>query len=202
MPMARCISLSVRICCAAILAAPLVGVYSQAAPATSEKLPLNAVLVLTPDFCATKFTQGSFWTTGKETFEVGKEACADLEPALKSVFLTLSVASAPPESGSAQVILTPRFVNGHATTAAIAFSNREMDVLLEWTVKDSAGRTLWLQTVQGSAQNHMGSIYTHGHDVKLIAANSVHDAAKQSAAQMMAAQELRKFADENTKSIK
>src|ERR1700728_3308980 len=125
MPMARCLSLAARISCAAVLAARLVTAYPQTAPVASDKLPLNAVLVLTPDFCATRFTQGSFWTTGKETFEVGKEGCARLEPALKSVFLTLSVATAPPASGNAQVILTPKFVSGHATTAALAFSNRE-----------------------------------------------------------------------------
>jgi hypothetical protein len=185
-----------------MLSAPIVSAHPQTAPAENTRLPLSAVLVLSPDFCATKFSQGSFWTTGKETFPVGKEACTDLEPALKSAFSTLTIATAPPASGNVQVILMPRFVNAHATTAAIAFSNREMDVFLEWTIKDSNGKTLWLQTVQGTSKHHMGSIYTHAHDVKLIAADSVKDAAEQSAAQMTAAPELRKFADSSAKASK
>jgi len=180
--------------CATILFAPLIFAQPQSAPVVSTGLTVNAVLVLTPEFCATKFSQGSFWVA-KETFLVGKEACADLEPALKSVFSSLTVSTTPPTSGNAQVILTPRFVSGHATTTLIAFSNREMDVFLEWTIQDSAGKTLWLQTVEGSAKNHMGNMYTHSHDVKLIAANSVRDAAEQSAAKMKVAPELRKFID-------
>lgn len=185
-------------CCAATLVTPLIA-HSQSAPAASPPLALHAVLVLTPEFCATKFSQGSIWTTGKEKFAVGKEACKDLEAALKPVFSALTIANATPTSGDAQVILTPKFTNGHATTSAFAFSNREMDVLLEWTVKDSAGKTLWLATVQGSAKRHEGNLFTHGHDVKLITANSVEDVAEQSAAKMRAAPELREFAENGAK---
>ncbi len=194
MPNNRCRVFATRFCCAALLPVLLVSAHAQTAPAAVTPLPVHAVLVLTPEFCATQFSQGSFWTTGKEKFAVGKQACANLEAALKPVFLSLSVAAVPPTSGDAQVILTPRFVNGHATTAAFAFSNREMDVFLEWTIKDSAGKTLWLQTVEGSAKHHMGNVFTHGHNVELIAADSVRDAAGQSATQMATAAELRKFA--------
>ena len=164
-----------------------------AAPATEAKLPLNAVLVLTPEFCATEFKQGSVWTTGRETFTVGKMACADLEPALKSAFAGLTVSSTPPTSGDAQVVLIPKFADTHATTSTFAFANREMDVLLEWTVKDAAGKTIWLQTVQGSSKHHMGNMFTHAHDVKLIVRDSVEDVAEQSAAKMDAAAELRRL---------
>lgn len=165
--------------------------------AADLKLPLNAVLVLTPEFCATKFKQGSFWTTGRESFAVGKVACAELEPALKPAFRSVSVASTPPTSGDAQLVLIPKFANAHATTSAFAFSNREMDVFLEWTVKDAAGKTVWLQTVQGTSKHHMGNAFTHGHDVNLIAKDSVKDVAHQSADKMEASVELRKLVSNN-----
>src|SRR6185437_7370875 len=168
------------------------------APAIGAKLlPLSAVLVLTPEFCATDFKQGSAWTTGRETLAVGKKACLELEPALKPIFENLTVATAPPTSGDAQLILLPKFANAHATTSAFAFSNREMDVFLEWTVKDAAGRTLWLQTVQGTSKHHMGNVFTHAHDVQLIVTDSVKDAATQSAAKMEEAPELRKLVPDN-----
>lgn len=166
---------------------------ASAAPATDAKLSLNAVLVLTPDFCATEFKQGSVWTTGRETFSVGKMACADLEPALKSAFASLTVSSTLPTAGDAQIVLIPKFADTDATTSTFAFSNREMDVLLEWTVKNAAGKTIWLQTVQGSSKHHMGNMFTHGHDVKLIVRDSVEDVAEQSAAKMDEAAELRKL---------
>ncbi len=165
------------------------------APSAAEApLPLNAVLVLTPEFCKTEFKQGSVWTTGRETFAVGKMACSELEPALKQAFAKLTVASAIPTSPDAAVILIPHFADTHATTSAFAFSNREMDVFLEWTVKDAAGKTIWLQTVQGSSKHHMGNMFTHGHDVNLIVTDSVKDVATQSAAKMESAPELRKLA--------
>lgn len=172
------------------------------AASADAKLPLNAVLVLTPEFCATKFKQGSMWTTGRETFDVGKMACTDLEPALKSAFGNLTVVSAPPTSGDAQLVLVPKFTDTHATTSSFAFANREMDVFLEWTAKDSAGKTVWLQTVQGSSKHHMGNVFTHGHNVNLIVRDSVKDVADQSVAKMEAAAELRKLAQGKAASAK
>ena len=172
------------------------------AASPDAKLPLNAVLVLTPEFCATKFKQGSVWTTGRETFAVGKMACTDLEPALKSAFANLTVVSAPPTSGDAQLVLVPKFADTHATTSSFAFANREMDVFLEWTAKDSAGKTIWLQTVQGSSKHHMGNVFTHGHNVNLIVRDSVKDVADQSVAKMEAAAELQKLAHGKAASAK
>ena len=190
--------------CLALIPACVPAVRAQAPEATpaDAKLPLNAVLVLTSEFCATEFKQGSLWTTGRETFAVGKMACTELEPALRPAFANLTVATAPPTSGDAQLVLIPKFANAHATTAAFAFSNREMDVFLEWTVKDGTGKTIWLQTVQGSSKHHMGNMFTHGHDVKLIVKDSVKDVAVQSAAKMEAATELRKVVPDKVGSVK
>lgn len=51
------------------------------------KLSLKATLVLTPEFCATKIKpKGSFMTKEWGSFDFGKAACTELEPALKGVF--------------------------------------------------------------------------------------------------------------------
>ena len=160
--------------------------------ASDTKLPLRAVLVLTPEFCATKISKGS-WATIKENFEVGKIACVELEPALGRVFSSLTPVTAPPSSGDAQVVLFPRFVDVAANTTMYAFSNREMDVFLEWTVKDMSGKTLWIETVEGSSQHHMGNLFTHSKNVKLIVRDSIKDAAELSARKMSASPELRKI---------
>ena len=175
---------------------------AQSPVAVGTVLPLRAVLVLTPDFCATEFRQGSVFTTGRETFKVGQMACQELGPALKPAFASLIVVAEAPASSDAQIVLIPRFANAHATTSTFAFSNREMDVFLEWTAKDASGKTVWLQTIQGTSKHHMGNLFTHGHDVKLIAADSVKDAAAQSVTTIEAAAELRKLGAQNETATK
>jgi hypothetical protein len=175
-----------------LLALVSVTAAAQTAPLSDPKLPLHATLVLTPEFCATKITKGS-WATIKETFEVGKIACLELEPALGRVFSRVTLVTAPPAAPDGQVVLLPRFVDLAANTTMSAFSDREMDVLLEWTVKDMSGKTVWIETVQGTSKHHMGNLFTHGKNVKLIVKDSVKDAAEQSASKMLSSPELRKL---------
>lgn len=179
----------------ATLCMPAAFAQTAAKPAAGPitKIPLNAVLVLTPEFCATVFKQGSFWTTGRETFKVGKMACTELEPALKPVFDQLTVVAAPPVTGEAQAILIPKFANAHATNSTFAFSNREMDVLIEWTVEDAAGKTVWLQTVKGTSKHLVGNMFTYAHQEAKLVRDSVSDAASESATAMAAATELLKL---------
>lgn len=159
------------------------------------KLPIKAALVLTPEFCATKIKpKGSALTKEWGSFDVGKAACEQLEPALKEAFSNLTRVDALPAPQAAQLLLLPRIVDVNATTAMGAFSNREMVIVLEWTAKDPAGNTVWLETVQGSAKHHMGNLFTFKKNQVLIVTDSVKDAAVQSAAKMSASPELRKLA--------
>lgn len=158
------------------------------------KLSMKAALVLTPEFCATKIKpKGSALTKEWGIFEVGKIACEQLEPALKEAFSSLTRVASPPAPQDAQLLLTPRIVDVNATTAMGAFSNREMVVVLEWTAKDPAGNTVWLETVQGSAKHHMGNLFTYKKNQVLIVTDSVKDAAAQSASKMSSSPELRKL---------
>jgi hypothetical protein len=183
--------LAQRLGFAILLSIASVNAAEPSASPPDAKLRLRATLVLTPEFCATKISKGS-WATMKETFEVGKVACADLQPALETVFTTVTVVAATPSDG-AQILLIPRFVDAGANVPMTAFSNREMDVFLEWTAKDMSGKTVWIETVQGSAKHHVGNVFTHSKNLKLIVKDSVDDAAAQSANKMSTSPELRKF---------
>ena len=105
----------------------------------------------------------------------------ELEPGLKGVFSSLTRVAAPPSPEEAQLVLLPRIADVNVTTASMAFSNREMVIVLEWTVKDSSGKTVWIETVQGTAKHHMGNMFTFKKNQKLIVTDSVKDAAAQSA---------------------
>ncbi len=156
-------------------------------PATPQKLSLTAALVLTPEFCATVTNKAH------EKFPVGKAACAELEPALKDVFTTLTRTEDSSKAGAAQVVLEPKFADVGSTQKAFAFSNRELTVLVDWTVRDQSGKVIWMETVQGSAKRHMGNAFTHGGNLKHIVNDSVEDMAQQSAAKMSSSPELRKL---------
>lgn len=183
---------AVLLYCAPLFLLPFVTARAQTTSPSNTKLALRAALVITPEFCATRITKGS-WATIKETFEVGKIACAELAPTLERLFFSVTPVTAVTLSGDAQVVLIPRFVDVAANTTMGAFSDREMDVLLEWTVKDPSGKTVWIETVQGSSKHHMGNLFTHGKNLKLIVKDSVQDAAEQSASKMASSTELRKL---------
>jgi hypothetical protein len=160
----------------------------------TRKLALNAALVLTPEFCATKTKKGT-WGVNQESFEIGKIACTELEPALRAVFTDVRRVDSPPSAGDQQVILTPKFGDITATQPKLAFSNRELVIQVEWTVKDKAGKTVWGETVEGTAKHHIGNAFTYKKNLKLIVDDCVKDMAEQSANKMSVSPELTKVAD-------
>jgi hypothetical protein len=60
-------------------------------------------------------------------------------------------------------------------------------------VKDASGKTVWIETVKGSAKHHSGNAFTYKKNLKLIVNDSMKDAAEQSASAMSSSPELRKL---------
>lgn len=179
-----------RTCFLIALLLPLVSAFpahAQNSPQAPHKLSLIAVVVLTPEFCATVNKQGN------EKFEIGKASCKVLEPALQNAFSKIVQVSDESKAGDAQVVLEPRFADTTTTHKAFAFSSRELMVGVEWTARDSSGKVLWIETVQGTAKRHMGNAFTYAHNQKKILEESVQDMADQSAAIMSSAPELLKL---------
>jgi hypothetical protein len=168
-------------------------VRAQEASTLQEKLPLKAALVLTPDFCKSKLSHNDR-ENAKAGIEVGKIACGEFEPALKDVFATLTTISDLKDVGGAQVILTPRFVDLGARMEGItSFANYDLYVFLEWTAKDASGKTIWLDTVEGSARHQVGNLFTARKNGRIIAHDAVKDLAARSASRISSSAELRKF---------
>ncbi len=185
--------------CSLILPALCMAAHGQTAPPAAPPLPLKAALVLTPEFCATETSVGA-WGINQEKFKVGNAACAELEPALKGVFSTLTRVDAASSAGDAQVVLVPKFGDIAPTQPSMGHYHRELLVSVEWTVKDKSGKTVWLETIQGSAKRSIGNGFTHNKNLKRIVADSVKEAAQQSAAKMSASPELRKLTNGNSSS--
>ncbi len=180
------------VCCSVAALAAAQQTASESKPAV--KLPLKANLVLTPEFCATKLKKGSA-LSGKETFAVGEASCPKLEEALGSVFSSLTKFDKVPDSGSApgQVTLIPKFIDVGATKTLWAKSKRELVILIEWTVQDATGKPVWVQTVEGSAHNKAGNVFSAGKHRREIVDYAAEDVAHNSAQKIAAAPELSKL---------
>lgn len=177
-----------------VLFAPCPPLTAQTTPPADTKLALRAALVLTPDFCATTFGKNHSMLTVEESFAIGEAACPQLETTLKGVFSSLTRVEAATLGGDAQILLLPRFVDVKANRPTRAHAEREMIAVLEWTVKDAGGKTVWLDTVQSTVQHEMGrsrSDAKKGAD-QLIQ-DSVKSLAEQSATKISSSPELRKL---------
>ena len=158
---------------------------------TLSKLPLTAELVLSHELCSTK--------TGHhlngDVLSIGKAVCPQLQAKLSKVFLNLVRIDKLPAAGhtSAQVVLIPKFVDISATQPLLGSSQQELVIVLEWTVQDAAGKTIWLQTIQGSSQHKRGWIITPNRRTELIE-GAAGDLALSSAMKMSTAPELQKLA--------
>ena len=144
------------------------------APSANTKLPLKAVLVLSPQFCA--------WRQIYSPRDVGKLLCKELEPALAVAFSSLTSASETPSTGDpTELVLLPR-----VTSAASEGMSVPSTVQLEWTVKDKSGRIVLIQTVGGESERRRMNF-----DKKMEEA--VIDVAEQTAKRMASAPELIQF---------
>ncbi len=156
------------------------------------KLSLKAEIVLTPEFCATKKRQS---IALKDVLNVGKTACAQLYEALMPIFSDLERIEKVPMVGSstAQLMLIPKFLDISATQQPfLPSSQRKLVILLEWTIQDARGHTIWLQTVQGSSEHKAGWMIT-GKGVSAMVDAAVSDLAKTSVTKISAAPELQQL---------
>jgi hypothetical protein len=181
----RCL-LSLALCCSLLLT--LSAIAQNQTPLAPQKLSLTAVLVLTPEFCATVFKGGNL-----EKYLVGKTACIDLEPVLKGIFTSLTRVDDSSKAGDAQVVLEPKFSDAHATGPGSAWTTREMVVLVEWTARDQSGKAVWIETVQGSAKYKTGNVFQQGSHVKHLVEDSVQNMAEQSAVKISSSPQLLKL---------
>jgi hypothetical protein len=165
-------------------------------------LALKAALVLTPEFCGSKTSQGSYWTSGKTKLYIGKVACVEFEPTLRGAFSGLTRIADASAAGDAQVVLVPRLVDASKKEG---WGYDEVVVFLEWTLKDRSGKTIWLETVQGHAKDIIGKKNPDGElvygDFMMVISQTVKDAvrdlARQSASKMAASPELRTLAQQS-----
>lgn len=155
-------------------------------------LPIKAGVVLTSDFCATELKRGSS-LSGREKFEVGKGTCPELFKALTPKFSSLERLERMPEQPNADLILVPKFADLGTTLGGLR-KKREFIILIEWTAVNRAGKTVWLQTVQGTAQESPGGLFHGRINARRMLKNAITDTVAKSVNEILSAPELRELA--------
>jgi hypothetical protein len=101
--------------------------------------------------------------------------------------------ASPGKAGTAAVLI-PRMVLAEQNMAAWAFGDQKLSVLLEWTLKDGQGNTVWVDTIKGEGETNAGNVFTHNSNaeerIKIMLDNLFH----QSFQAMSSAKAIREFA--------
>jgi hypothetical protein len=126
---------------------------AQVAP--SVRIPVSATLVLTSDLCTAKSKKGSGFI--HDTYPVGKCACDELEPALRPAFSSLTRTDDLLLSPQTDLVLLPRLLDFEIGQRQTRFTKPETRLQIEWTLKNNAGTTIWLETILGSAKGKLNS---------------------------------------------
>jgi len=206
----RIIVLSSALSCVLIVANSKIAPPTDASPADA-KLQLKAAVVLTPTLCL-RIDRPTF----VDNFSTGKIFCEKVSPALEGTFSSLDRISDPSSPGQAQVVLLPRIVSVSRTQKTFHYM-ADIVIEVEWTAKDSSGKMVWIETVQGHANDkeklnigaddkayehkqHYASPYDKVVDRVFRAA--MQDLVEQSASKMSASPELRRLAQQNPGSDK
>jgi hypothetical protein len=185
------------------LSALLMPVRAQVASPPESTIALKAALVLAPEFCA-KQPALPRWMAGKVDVPVGEASCEEFRLSLKRVFPSLSFVTDASSIWDAQIVLIPRFVDVSLTQPyqLIHAVDQEMLVVMEWTIKDKSGKTIWIETVQGSASHKVSGLKNEQQDnPRLLAQAALHEVAWQTEKAMLASPELRKYAQQNASNV-
>jgi hypothetical protein len=178
--------------------------FAQESPASSlpadSKYSMNALLIMTPEQCNEKVKKGGVWS-GKETFKVGEEiTCPAAEAVAQQVFQQFTkIAAIPAESDRAgKITLSFRAVDTEATRTITAFGKRKMVLLLEWIATDEHGKTFWVQTIEGTAEEKSGNIFTYKKHLKAMLGEVRNDLIAKSIKAMKESREFQKVAEKPT----
>lgn len=182
---------------AAVPATAPAAVAAESAPPTTVvpaggKLALKAALVLPKTVLPKRRNAATLNQRILSEFDV------ELVPSLQDVFSSITQVDSALSAGDAQITLLPRIIKIGETypmqwnAYGWGQTKAELVILLEWTVKDKAGNTVWIETVEGSSRRKVVKIYPKTGDILLE--NAVEDVIAQTKSKMFYSPELRKLA--------
>ena|SRR2546425_7130217 len=153
----------------------------------SEKISLKVGLYLSEEF------RGALWERPPMGWEARKILLGDAltegaEAASRALFSRLIIMKDPTNSVEVGIdaILTPRMVSVEQTRPILRWDVTVITVMLEWSLKDVRGNTIWVDTVRGEGKSRLDDPDTR---IRLL----IEDLFRNSFQVIRSSQEIRKF---------
>ena len=162
--------------------------------ASTNKVPLTVELYLSDELRAAKWERQVMG----DTFRVplGEAFARNAEVVAREAFSEVVVtngAAGPGKTGCGAVLI-PRMVVAEENMAAWAFGSETLTVLLEWTLKNVQGNTVWVDTIKGEGEAHAGNVFTHSSNAEQRVKAMVEDLFRKSFQAMSSSRAIREFA--------
>jgi hypothetical protein len=96
------------------------------------------------------------------TLELGPAFASNSEAVAKAVFQDVVVLHGDDQAIPAglDAVLTPRVASIERSVAPVAWDPVDMAISVEWTVKDSQGQVVWVNTIKGIGEADAGSAFS------------------------------------------
>lgn len=128
----------------------------------AEKIPLSVELRLTDELRAAQWVRKSMGSTF--VMPLGVVLSDHAEAMSRRLFSKVTVTknnvpdSAPVDSDA---VLSIKPVAIERSLGATAFGKSILTVILEWTLTDSNGQLVWVDTIKGQGVKNSGNVFTH-----------------------------------------
>jgi hypothetical protein len=116
----------------------------------ANKIDLNVLLVLSPDYQNAKYDEQSCAVCARFIISIGHNLTLNSERVVNKVFENVTVVGRVPKEISQpwEVVLTPRVIK-----ISDAYGESTMTILTEWTLHDDKGNIIWAKTVKGTGRS-------------------------------------------------
>lgn len=160
----------------------------------ADKINLNVGLVLTPTYRATRWEfHGGGMTV---LFPIGDNLVTNSEYMASRLFASAQVLDAPvaPAGSSINAFLIPRVSAFEGSSGAFAWDKLVRTLIVEWTLKDSQGNVVWVDTVRGEATGRLGTAFSQIKNDERITGEAIDQLFLKSYQAISAAPQINRFA--------
>ncbi len=142
---------------------------------TTNKIPLSVELRLTDELRAAQWVRESMGSTF--VMPLGGVLSDHAKSMSRRLFAKVTVTEknvpdSAPVGGDAALSVKPVAIE--RSIGATAFGDSVLTVALEWTLTDSNGQLVWVDTIKGQGVRNSGNVFTH----KSNASNQIEDMVK------------------------
>ncbi len=162
---------------------------------TSNQIPLSVELRLTDELRAAQWIRKSMGDTF--VMPLGAVLSDQAEAMSRRLFSKVTVTKnnvpdSAPVDGDAALSIKPVAIE--RSLGATAFGKSILTVILEWTLTDSNGQLVWVDTIKGQGVKNSGNLFTHKSNASAQIEAMVEDLFEKSYQAISSSPEIRSFA--------